>query len=213
MAGLVIFDFDGVIVDSCPFYFRNYRLMTEHFGRTFPCGTLQEFREWYDSAWENNFLNLGFPEEDIPALLEYQASLTDYNTIPLFPDIKEVIADMAGRYTLAIASTTKSSDIRKKLSLEGLENLFALISGGDEGTSEKKSKIGLVLTTLGRESHEAVMIGDTVMDITSSRALGIKNIAVLYGWNTLEKLLKAAPDHSVRSPWELVPLIGSIFPQ
>jgi phosphoglycolate phosphatase-like HAD superfamily hydrolase len=211
MQNLVIFDWDGVIADSCPHFMTVYRKTTEDFGRIFPISSLEEFRDWYDSSWENNFINLGFSPEEVPVLIEYEASLVNYLDIPLFPGIENTLRDLAGRYVLAIASTTHSYHIKKKLADQGLESLFALIEGGEGGTSDKKGIVSKVIESLAIARESTVMIGDTVMDITSSRAAGIRNIAVSYGWNTHNKLIAAAPDFMIPSHKEIPLLLNRIF--
>jgi phosphoglycolate phosphatase len=211
MQKLVIFDWDGVIADSCPQFLELYRRTTEHFGRSFPIRTVEDFRDWYNSAWENNFTHLGFSPEEVPRLITHLSSLVDYDLIPLFAGIRETLSSLAGLYRIAIASTTHSCHIREKLAREDLESLFACIEGGEGGTSEKRAIIARVIASMGIGKESIIMVGDTEMDIRSSRAEGIRNIAVTYGWNSAEKLAASAPDHMIESHRELEPLLSGIF--
>ncbi len=211
MQPLIIFDWDGVIADSCPCFHNYYRITSQHFGKEFPIHTLEQFREWYDSAWENNFINLGFSREELPQAIQFEASITDYDAIPLFEGVEEILITLARTNLLAIASTTHASRIREKLERERLIGLFAFISGGEEGGSEKKTKIARVLDRLHYSAASSMMVGDTVMDIVSSRALGIRNTAVTYGWNTRERLVAAEPDYMVDHHSALPSLMSTVF--
>ncbi len=212
MKNLVIFDWDGVITDSCASFLEYYRITVEHFGKSFPIKSVDEYRGWYDSAWENNFLKLGFTSEEVPACVKHLTRLVDYSAIPLFPGIKEIIVALAQTSTLAIASTTHSRHIRSRLESEGFDGAFSFISGGEGGTSEKQSRILRVIEELSFPVARAVMVGDTAMDVRSAQALGIKAIAVYYGWNTKELLERENPDFLL-SHWQDLPsCIGRLFP-
>jgi len=211
MKHLVIFDGDRVIADSCASFLEYYRLTACHFGREFPIRSTDEFREWYDSAWENNFVKLGFTAEEVPGCVKYLSTLINYGDIPLFTGIQEIAERLADTYTLAIASTTHSRHIRNRLETEGFGGAFSFISGGEGGTSEKESRILRVLQELSHPAARAVMVGDTVMDIRSAQALGLKSVAVCYGWNTRERLEKVRPDSLADCPKELPHLIAGLL--
>ena len=66
---LVIFDFDGVIVDSLAIHLAAYQRVFRLAGRSLPVETAAGWREWYDSAWEQNFLRAGFTEGELRANL------------------------------------------------------------------------------------------------------------------------------------------------
>jgi len=208
---LIIFDWDGVIADSCARFYEYYTNTARHFGKDFPVSSLEHFREWYDSAWENNFLKMGFSREELPQAIQYEGSIIDYDAIPLFSGVEDTLKALAGAYELAIASTTHASRIREKLERAGLTRLFRFISGGEEGGSEKTTKIARVLENLGGNAETSIMVGDTVMDIVSSRALGIRNVAVTYGWNTRDRIAAAMPDFIVDHHSALPSLISSVF--
>ncbi|MBI2264312.1 MAG: HAD family hydrolase [Armatimonadetes bacterium] len=210
--GVVIFDWDGVIVDSAPEYMGIYGWICEKYGKIFPIRTLEEFREWYDSAWENNFTKLGFAASDIPELLAFEEMNVDYERIGFFEGIREVLLGLAEGYDLGIASTSSEETIHRKLTQENLDGLFAIISGGEDGKSEKKEKISKVVYHFGRPPEQHLMIGDTVMDVVSAKSLGIKCIGVSYGWNTRRRLEEASPCLVLDSPAEIIPAIRTVLP-
>jgi len=211
MKQLVIFDWDGVIADSAPFYLDVYRRICAHFGKSFPLRTLEEFTDWYDSAWENNFIDLGFPREAIPEVLAYEETLVDYSSIGIFPGIRETLAELRRDFHVAVASTTVSRFICDKAAAEGLADVFELVAGGEDGLSDKRNKIARVLGHFGIAREQAVMVGDTVMDIVSARARGIPTGAVTDGWNSRRKLEAAGPDLVVAKPAEVAPAVRSLL--
>lgn len=211
MKKLIVFDWDGVIANSCSSFFHFYRSTAEHFGKAFPLKTLEDFREWYDPAWENNFVRLGFTPQEVPMAKEYQLALVNYDHIPLFPEMRAILHTLFMRFTLAIASTTHSPHIRKKLKSEGMDSLFSFISGGEGGTSDKKGIIAKTLKALNVPPECAVMVGDTIMDITSSKVIGLRSIGVTYGWISPRRMVDAMPDYIVHSPEGILPALQRIF--
>lgn len=208
---LIIFDCDGVIVDSALHYLEIYNKICIKYNKTFPITTLEEFRSWYDSKWENNFYKLGFSEKDIPEILDYESEIVNYDEITLFDDMKEILFELNKNYYMAIASTTPEEKIRTKLEKENLGNIFSIISGGDDGLSDKEMKIKKVMDHFNFSPDKCVMIGDTVMDIISSEKLGIKCIALSCGWNSMDILETASPYIIIDSHKELLPAVRNAF--
>jgi phosphoglycolate phosphatase len=114
---------------------------------------------------------------------------------------------MGRDFHIAVASTTGSAFIEKKIAEEGMDGIIEFVSGGDDGSSDKKNKIGRVLEHFAVPSRAAIMVGDTVMDIECARALEIPSIAVTYGWNSRRRLEAAEPDLIVDTPADVVPAI------
>lgn len=211
MTKLVIFDFDGVIVDSAPFFHQRYGEIGLKYNKPYPPRTMDEFRDWYDSAWENNYTNMGFRPEDVETVLRSERKPADYSGIPLFPGFFEAVMKLAAEYTLAIASCTREFRIREKLEQVHLLQYFSFISGGEAGISDKRDIIGTVLQNLHIKPEQSLMVGDTVMDILSARAHGIPCIAVTYGWNAEKRLQEANPAALVSSPSELYGAVETLF--
>lgn len=59
----IIFDFDGVIVDSFDNNYFVYKEICRLLNKNFPSSNVEEFREWYDSYWPHNFRRIGITEE------------------------------------------------------------------------------------------------------------------------------------------------------
>ena len=208
---LIIFDCDGVIVDSAPHYIDVYNKICIKYNKNFHIKTVDEFRTWYDSRWENNFYSLGFSEQDMPEILDYESKIVNYDEITLFVNIKEILLELNKYYYMAIASTTPEEKIRKKLEKENLENIFPVISGGDDRLSDKEMKIKKVIDCFNLSPDKCVMIGDTVMDIVSSRKLGVKCIALACGWNSVTRLEEASPYIIIESHKDLLSAVQHVF--
>ncbi len=207
----VIFDFDGVIADSAPFYCERYRTTANAFGKAFPVNNMEEFREWYDSSFENNYINLGFTKEELEKARKGVRVVDSYSHINIFPGIKEAIINLYQNYNIAIASCTSGKVITNKLIEEGLDDYITFLSPGDKYGSYKKEIIGRVLSELQIEPDSAVMIGDTEMDILCAAENGITPIGSAYGWHPRNKLEKAGCKYIAEKPEDIPELVVKIF--
>ena len=68
------------------------------------------------------------------------------------------------------------------------------------------AKIRQALAKYGTAKEDAWFIGDTTGDIREAKAVGIKTIAVTWGWHSREKLAAVEPDYLIDRPEELLVL-------
>ena len=211
MKKTIIFDFDGVIADSAPLYCERYKNTAQRYNKHFAVQNLEDFKNWYDSAWENNYKNLGFTEEEIRDAMKNVRKPADYSEIPIFSGVAEVLKKLNEKYTLTIASCTSFAKIQSKLKQEGLSDLFVFISGGENHGSDKQEIIAKVLKELNISPDNAIMIGDTEMDYISAMKNNLKSVSVSYGWYSRQRLEKALCPNIIDDISELPGLLERIF--
>lgn len=120
----------------------------------------------------------------------YSSHLTDNTAV--YPGVIETLEKL-NDYKKAVISNKRES-----LSIRTLENLrllkyFDLIVGS-ETTSERKPSpmpVLYVLSNLNVKAENAVIVGDSNLDIEAGKAAGIKTIAVTCGYRPVELLKKA----------------------
>lgn len=208
---IAIFDFDGVAADSAPFYCERYGMVAKMFNKPYPVKSMDDFRKWYDSAWENNYRNLGFSDEEIREAVKVVRRKESYSDVPIFPGFKEAMKTITSRHLTAIASCTALKVIERKLVEEEMDGDFAFISGGDGHGSDKREIVQAALDHFSIRPEDAVMIGDTEMDVRSAAACGIRAIGTAYGWNTPERLIKAGAKSIAYKPSDLPDLIDEML--
>lgn len=71
------------------------------------------------------------------------------------------------------------------------------------GVLDKRAQIGGILEAHGLERGETAFVGDMVHDVETARHGGVMSIAILTGYDTIEKLVPAGPDVIVSSLHEL----------
>ena len=78
---------------------------------------------------------------------------------------------------------------------------------GDVGLFGKAASITKALKKINIPKAESIYIGDEVRDIEASKKVGIKVVAVDWGFNTKNRLKKANPDYLISKPQEIMKLI------
>ncbi|MBQ7528625.1 HAD family hydrolase, partial [bacterium] len=206
----ILFDWDGVIIDSAEIFYKSYVRLCRETNKIFPIKSVEEFRCWYDSAWENNYYSLGFNKEEIHEAVQKTIAYADYNETSIFPYVAETLENLSRdpQLILAIVSTSAEKTIRTFLAKYALEKYFLFVSGQGE-SSDKTQRIANILSKLNC-SH-AIMIGDTTSDIKSAQANNIFTIATSYGWQDAQRLQAINPTLIAHHPQELLSCINEIL--
>lgn len=197
---LVVFDLDGTLVDSG----RDLAsAVNAALRRVAPdAATLPEdlVRSFIGSGAgkliERSLRASGLPvpsQDVLPLFLEeYRGRLLD--TTRLYPGVEEAL-DAVSAKTLAVL-TNKPGDLSRAI-LRGLgvAQRFAHVYGGDDFPERKPDPSGLlrILGEAGAKPTEAVMVGDSDIDVLTGRAAGVLTIGVSYGFDP-ESLQSTPPD-------------------
>lgn len=197
-ARAVLFDWDGVLIDSAALYVELFQELCRRYRKPW---TVTDFGEWYQAAWEECFQDLGFsPQEYLEASTLYP-QLLDYRQASFFPALPPLIKRLHGRWPLGVVSTAPTPLIEERLRQEGLLDRFALVVGSDDASTEKRRRVGAVLKQLGARS--GVMVGDTDLDIDAGRANGLATVGVTFGWLSARRVRAARPTCLVDAPEQL----------
>jgi len=180
----VIFDFDGILVDSERHHMAAYNAVFQKYGHTLD--ETEYFKYWTSLGHgpageiERHKLNID------PAEIRRQkrptfSELCRNGTVKFFPEAREVVEllSRAGK-TLAIASGTMVTDITAVLENEKLLDRFEVIAGSDTVPALKPSPD--VLLHVAREldiaPSDAVVIEDAEKGIGAARAAGMPVMVV-----------------------------------
>lgn len=201
----IIFDFDGTIADSFDMIVdiihdllhRDEPLPGDELQRLRGMGLLKVVQELKVRPWKVPFL-LARGRRRMRAQM---------NRVGIFEGIPEVIRDLRGAgYELYIMSSNSVQNIELFLERHNLSQEFVKIYGNIGLLGKRR-----ILKQLVRRNHldpdETIYIGDEVRDIQAVKQTGVKIVAVTWGFNTEEILVKHHPDFIARDPAELMELI------
>lgn len=123
----------------------------------------------------------------MPHYLEHCA-----DTTALYPGVRETL-DAFKSKSLAVVTNKPARHTEKTLKKLGIEGLFGAVVGGDSLPQRKPSPEPLwdALRRLGVSPADAVMVGDSGVDIQAARAAGVGAAGVTYGFRPKEELAGA----------------------
>jgi phosphoglycolate phosphatase len=202
----VIFDLDGVLVDSRAVFLSCVNYAFDKLG--LPQRAPAELLPYIGPPFAFGFGELLGVPPDAPIVAacidgyreRYEtASLTETTVAPGIP---EALAALHG-HRLAVATSKPHAFAEPLLEAMGLSAHFEVIAGPEltaraEGKTET---LGRALQQLG--PTRAVMVGDRSFDILAARAHGLPSIGVTWGIGTSEELQDAGADRLIATPEEL----------
>lgn len=212
----LVFDLDGVLIDSLPSIAACLNAALERFGRA-ALGP-SEVRPCIGPPIEETAARLLGSEdaEDIARFVglyrERYASTCTQETLPA-AGLCEVLTGLASAWPLAVATSKPEVYARPILAALGVAGLF--IEGGICGRTlalDRADKAGVVarVVRLFGGSEGLVMIGDRSHDVVGARAHGVPTIGVLHGSGSREELEGAGARWIVDDLFGLPALVGRI---
>jgi phosphoglycolate phosphatase-like HAD superfamily hydrolase len=120
----------------------------------------------------------------------------------IFDGLSEVISHLSAHHKIAIVTTNSSKNVHAFLTKHGLANLVHAVYGVDTPGS-KAQKISLARERFVKNGEAVFMIGDALSDVRAAKEVGVTSIAVTWGHQSLETLLRGEPDYVVNNPCEL----------
>ena len=189
---LAIFDFDGTLADSFPWFCSVLNQTAARFG--FRQVADDEVDTLRDLDTRAVIASLGVPAWKLPMIATHMRKLAAASArdIPLHPGAADALMALhATGVTVAIVSSNAEPTIRAVLGdAQGLVAYYAC------GASlwGKPAKFRAVLKALNVPASRAIAIGDEVRDIQAARATGLSAASVAFGFNTPGALRAHKPD-------------------
>jgi pyrophosphatase PpaX len=139
-------------------------------------------------------------------------NLTHHDTmVTAYPGVIEMVRRIhgAGLRTGLVTSKNRPGALRG-LRLVGLEAQMEVVIGADEVTHPKPhpEPVEKALADLGMSAAGALYVGDSIHDMESGRAAGVKTAAVLWGPFGRSHLEGATPDYWLAEPGDLLSLLN-----
>ena len=183
MIEAVVFDLDGVIVDSEPVWEQVRRqVVAEHGGRWAP-DAQQRLMGMSTGEWARYLsrdLGAGLPPEAVAATVIEGMQGRYREGVPLMPGAAEAVRTLAGRWPLGLASSSPPALIDAVLDGTGLRECFtAALSTEQVQRGKPAPDIYLAVTArLGHAPGRCAAIEDSTNGLLSAAAAGLQVIAV-----------------------------------
>lgn len=208
-AELLLFDFDGTLIDSKLDIATSVNLTLGDLG--LPLRSVEEIYGFVGDGVKR-LLRLSVGEgggED-----RYEAALKIFRshylthcvkTTRFYPGIDAVLEHYESRKKAIV--TNKAPEYTRCI-VEGLgaTHFFHAVEGARETSDLKPEPVMLqrVLKELQVEPDRTVMIGDSTNDVRAAQAAGVKACAVGYGYGNREKVMALQPDFYCERPEDLL---------
>ena len=194
---LLIFDFDGTLIDSVPDLADATNAMLTTLGKkTYPIETI---RNWIGNGSrllvERALLGkievlegeLTVEEANYAEHLFFEAykNLSGSKTVA-YPDVDSGLKKLkAAGFTLALVTNKPIRFVPKILQSFGWQDLFSEVLGGDSLSTKKPDPAPLlhVCKALNVTPEKAVMIGDSRNDILAGQNANMDTLGLSYGYN------------------------------
>lgn len=194
MISAVIFDFDGVIVDSERLHWAAFNAVMEPRGKTIEWPEYLETYIGFDDrdAFRCAFPNLG--KDELPQLIQakaaaFQELLNDGGAAAL-PGSVELIQHLSGTIPIAICSGALKEDIFPIIGKLGVADAFDQIVTADDTHISKPDPAPYLLAKERLRVTSGIAIEDTPAGIASAKGAGLKVLAVTNSYP--KELLKDA---------------------
>ena len=189
MLNAVLFDFDGIIVDSEPMHFRAFQAVLEPLGKGFPW---EEYCETYIGFDDRDAFREAFKAQgekicsrDLKKLIAEKAELfqqlVNSGEAKPLPGAIELIESIPVRLPIALCSGALRQDIDPIIGNLGIANAFNVIVTAEDTKKSKPDPAPYRLTCerLGlKDPSTAIAIEDTPLGIISAKSAGLKVLAV-----------------------------------
>jgi len=208
MQQVIIFDYDGVIVDSLSIFMKFFFDACKQYGYD-NLATKQEFLALFYGNMFEQMMVRGMDKNTILNFVSHikKGLITHQQEIYLHPDIKPVLEKLALHHKLIISTSNETSVVFEYLKLRKMDEIFEGIYGSDIEPSKVK-KIKMIQNKVNENNF--TYIGDTVGDIKEAKQANITSVAVTWGWHSKNVLSKAQPDHMVHHPMDLLSLFKAL---
>ena len=212
----VIFDFDGVLIDS-------YQAVTGAINAALvehglPARDPAALRYAIGPPTFTTFSELTGEPPDSDAVAAIVATYREryaavyLTSTPVFEGVVPMLEELSARMPLAVATSKSVVFAEPLLDALGLDRYFAVIAAAaaDDTADDKTAIVGRALRALDQPA--AVMVGDRSFDIVAARAHGLPAIGVSWGIGSVEELRAAGASVIVDDPGELVALLDGERP-
>ncbi|WP_315833576.1 HAD-IA family hydrolase [Bradyrhizobium prioriisuperbiae] len=195
---LIIFDFDGTLVDSRPLIWESHRIVFSQFQLPLPPPDIS-------LALVGQSLNVilaqlagaSAPIQDM--VRAYDLLLPQLRANPAFAEkpfdgADSLLSDLSSRPDTILGLATGHSSLTVAPALEALHwrDHFRTVQAADMAPSKPHpAMLFQALAATGVTADNAIFIGDTTYDMDMARAANLRSIGVSWGYHSKERLIAA----------------------
>ncbi len=190
---LIIFDWDGTLMDSAARIIGCFQKAALDLGRAAPAES--RVKRTIGLSLEQAWSRL-MPTADSAEIKHLTARYRDHflnldkTEMPLYTGVAEGLQRLEDNgYLLAVATSKARSGLQFAMDMSDLTEHFVTTRCADESFSKPHpAMLNHILDYTGLEAEDAVMIGDTTYDLEMAQSAGMHGIGVGYGAHPTNEL-------------------------
>lgn len=194
---LLIFDWDGTLMDSAAVIVDSIQRACEDIGHAVPSDRASRLIIGLGLIQALQALLPDLPADDYPRLVERYRHhyLGRDDDIPLFDGVAQGIPALkASGFQLAVATGKSKLGLERALTSSGLGEWFAATRCADQTHSKPHPAMVLeLIEELGADPARTLVIGDTSHDLLMASNAGVASLGVTYGAHEPDDLHPHAP--------------------
>ncbi len=205
---LIVFDFDGTLVDSLQFIVTAFSRAFEDQG--YPAPEPEAIRRIVGLRLETAAARLLPDPQDMETaeriVGSYRVAFQDLrarNLVdePLYPGVRETLALLnRSEVCLGIATGKSRHGLVSSLERHHLRGLFVTLQTADDGPGKPHPEIlQRAMSEVGAAPEETVVIGDTSYDMEMAANAGVRALGVAWGYHGAEELRASGAAHIVEA--------------
>jgi len=207
---LVIFDFDGTLVDSRPLILESHRIVFSEF--QLPAPLPARSLGLVGKSLDVILAELAGPAAPVLEMVKaYDLLLPRLRADPLFAErpfdeINDLLHELSrvADTVLGLATGHRTDTIAPALQTLRWTEFFPTIQAADTAPSKPHPAMLLqALAATGVEAKEAIFIGDTTFDMQMAEAAQLRSIGVAWGHHGADRLKAAGAHHVAETVDEL----------
>jgi len=183
MVDAVVFDMDGVLIDSEPVWEEVRRALVAERGGRWQADSQRRLMGMSTAEWSRYLasdLGVGLPPDEVARSVIARMVERYRARLPLLPGAAAAVRRMAARWPLGLASSSPRSLIDAVLARAGLDGLFAVTVSTEEVPHGKPAPDVYVQAALrlGVQPTRCAAVEDSTNGLRSAHAAGCRVIAV-----------------------------------
>ena len=214
---LILFDMDGVLLDSAAAIIGSLRFALQKNGKSgFDKADLTEFVGPPLAVMIASLLPNSDQELREQCAIDYRIhnNLNGPDLTSVYVGIQDVLIELADKFELRVATSKLESAAELVLKEKNLDHFFQGIHGSSPNGTDSKTDVMSRAIAASKQANPLViplvMIGDRKHDVEGAKNLGLESIGVTWGYAPSGELAEAGVHHLVASPRQLLSVVHQI---
>ncbi len=212
------FDVDGTLSDTDDLYAQKIVDLLPRFLFPNPMQTARRLVMWVESPGNAllSFADTLGIDDEMTAVIDWMNRHRQHpkKKFLLVPGVDKMLAQLHGRYPMAVVSARDEKSTLRFLDQFGLCKYFEVIVTGLSAPHTKPypDPILLAAQKMGIHPAQCLMIGDTTVDIRAGKAAGAQALGVLCGFGEEPELKQLGADLILKSTSDLADVLNGKTP-